>query len=690
MRATTVVFIGTLIACAAVCFAAEIVSEASFGEDTDSELPSKAYPFGENLFWAFNSRKHTLFISGSGSMPDYDSPFEAPWYRGPRMDFDTVIIRRGVTSIGNYAFSNDTDLTSVEIADTVTVIGKFAFMACDHLELIDIPKSVTSIGVYAFYGCGLREVTIPRLVETITEYSFARCLSLTSVNIRKGVNLIEDHAFSECSRLISVSIPSSVRGIKILAFERCSRLSSVTYRGLNDPERSIPIFKDCSLSNLCLPLRYEDESFCGKLIARAEIPPQYIQEQENSCYEILVCGGLFLVEKREDAVEWEERAEGCFIHTCNNKTGLTANDACELNNPLSACYQSKCQNDGTCSNISLYNGTVGGCVESIECDPKEGWKETKKNCRNIILEEEKGVSLLTAGCYEYTCSGNGTCEYSPKKSCKLCNKAMDLECERSGKDALIHGCFYSSRCVEVVEDGLWNTQCEHKIIDEGDSILVNKCYEKVCKGDGEFVERKTEKAYLWEHQANGCFEYHCDNRTGFISWSKCNSTKEIQRVCLAGKFKCSEVGRKSPEKSSDDDSKGSDEKSTTVDENDDVVESIDNSYKIVFEIDSNSTDFSLEKFIKRVLEKSKVDPEGVVFGANINNNGEYMSVYITVASRQDADIIADTVNHDEEIEYVKSSHVEGRSLIAKASHIKELMLFIFTTLVIVISSTFWS
>ena len=61
-------------------------------------------------------------------------------------------IPASVTSIGNYAFSGCSGLTSVEIPTNVTSIGDNAFFECNGLTSISIPSSVTSIGNDAFSG----------------------------------------------------------------------------------------------------------------------------------------------------------------------------------------------------------------------------------------------------------------------------------------------------------------------------------------------------------------------------------------------------------------------------------------------------------------------------------------------------------------------------------------------------------
>ena len=68
-------------------------------------------------------------------------------YRG---DDSEVVIPDGVTSIGDWAFSDCIGLTSITIPDSVTSIGDWAFSRCRGLTSITIPSSVISIGDGAF------------------------------------------------------------------------------------------------------------------------------------------------------------------------------------------------------------------------------------------------------------------------------------------------------------------------------------------------------------------------------------------------------------------------------------------------------------------------------------------------------------------------------------------------------------
>ena len=80
------------------------------------------------------------------------------WSKGTiSRDFRDVNIPNGVTSIGDYAFSDFSSLDRITIPDSVTSIGNGAFSDCLYLTRITIPSSVTSIGNGAFSNCSSLE-----------------------------------------------------------------------------------------------------------------------------------------------------------------------------------------------------------------------------------------------------------------------------------------------------------------------------------------------------------------------------------------------------------------------------------------------------------------------------------------------------------------------------------------------------
>ncbi len=179
---------------------------------------------GENVSWSL--KDGVLTISGSGKMTDYHYD-DSPFYN--REDIKSVEIKSGVTSIGNWAFTDCRGLTKITIPSSVTSIGNDAFGGCTILTSVKIPSSVTSIGTEAFVYCSsLKSITIPSSIKSIGDWTFEQCTSLTSVTIQKGVTSIGYEAFKNCTSLTSVTIPNSVTSIGDLAFGDCLMLSSVT------------------------------------------------------------------------------------------------------------------------------------------------------------------------------------------------------------------------------------------------------------------------------------------------------------------------------------------------------------------------------------------------------------------------------------------------------------------------------
>ncbi len=133
----------------------------------------------------------------------------------------SITIPNSVTSIGNKAFENCTGLTSVVVDGNNTKYDSRencnAIIETETNTLIlgckntAIPNSVTSIGGWAFSGCsGLTSVVIPNSITSIGWAAFSDCSGLTSVVIPNSVTSIGDYAFSDCSNLASVTVESEM------------------------------------------------------------------------------------------------------------------------------------------------------------------------------------------------------------------------------------------------------------------------------------------------------------------------------------------------------------------------------------------------------------------------------------------------------------------------------------------------
>ena len=252
---------------------------------------------GDEAYWTLDKATGTLIIVGQGNMYDYNcNGFYAPWY-ADRDIIKEIVIKDGITNIGDYAFFELKEVTSVSIPEGVTYIGNNSFRdlfalpsltipdgvttlrdnairGCINLSSIDIPESVTTIGENAFYDCWkLHSITIPSNVTEIKNSTFAYCHSLANINFPSGLTTFGNYVFRYCVSLVEIKIPNSVTTIGDKVFVDCINLisieipSSVTSIGEN------PFYGDCNnLSSIVVDKDnpcYDSRNNCNAIIETA-------------------------------------------------------------------------------------------------------------------------------------------------------------------------------------------------------------------------------------------------------------------------------------------------------------------------------------------------------------------------------------------------------------------------------------
>jgi hypothetical protein len=184
-----------------------------------------------------------------------------------------------VTTIGNYAFSGCSSLTSIKIPDGVESIGEGILSGCTNLESMTLPFKSTMFNVsdhtfdrssylfepiddgsdgtldygndavpsslktvvitsgklfyYAFFRC--KSLTRVTLLDGVSRVSgFAGCTKLKSITISDGPTSIGSEAFDYCISLENITIPDSVTSIGEGAFRDCNSLTSINYNGTKE------------------------------------------------------------------------------------------------------------------------------------------------------------------------------------------------------------------------------------------------------------------------------------------------------------------------------------------------------------------------------------------------------------------------------------------------------------------------
>lgn len=137
------------------------------------------------------------------------------------------VIAPGVTRVNTSAFYNCYNLTDLDISN-VTNIGDYSFYRCQKFEPCAFNEALNYIGAYAFYSTNVKNVVIPAGVRVISNYAFAECSGLRSVDLPETLTAINYGAFESCPALESVLIPEGVTVIGSYALAMCRNLKEIS------------------------------------------------------------------------------------------------------------------------------------------------------------------------------------------------------------------------------------------------------------------------------------------------------------------------------------------------------------------------------------------------------------------------------------------------------------------------------
>ena len=219
---------------------------------TSLTLPSSLQSIGDRAFWGCNSLTSLTLPSSLQSIRDCAFC--------DCSSLTSLTLPSSLQSIGDHAFYDCYSLTSLTLPSSLQSIGGGAFCDCSSLTSLTLPSSLQSIGGGAFTGCtSLRsvicnqfykvigqmllssdgtqviaywgensEVTIPEGVQSIEDWAFCDCSSLSSLTLPSSLQSIGDSAFWGCNSLTSLTLPSSLQSIGDSAFGFCRSLTSLT------------------------------------------------------------------------------------------------------------------------------------------------------------------------------------------------------------------------------------------------------------------------------------------------------------------------------------------------------------------------------------------------------------------------------------------------------------------------------
>lgn len=138
----------------------------------------------------------------------------------------SIVLPKGITTIGDDAFSYNTSLTSIKIPNTVTTKGNATYKSIDDVLILN--KAGTKV---IMASRNATTYNIPNTVTEIGQNAFYYCNKMTSINIPDSVTTIGAKAFYRCSSLKEITIPQSVTSIGANAFEYCENLTAINIKG---------------------------------------------------------------------------------------------------------------------------------------------------------------------------------------------------------------------------------------------------------------------------------------------------------------------------------------------------------------------------------------------------------------------------------------------------------------------------
>jgi len=230
---------------------------------------------GDEIIMYKGEEEHIVIPDNLGITKIGGRAFRIMW-SFPNEKLKSIVIPKGITSIGSGAFEECYNLTSIILPEGLVSIGLSAFSNCRSLKYITIPESVTYIGEMAFSLCQkLESITIPaNVTSSIDGYMFRLCTSLKNITVDdknliysssdgilfnkqkdvlikypagrteqtyilpSDVTAIGRDAFSN-SRLTSIIIHEEVNTIGNYAFDECSQLVNITINERNRAYSSI-------------------------------------------------------------------------------------------------------------------------------------------------------------------------------------------------------------------------------------------------------------------------------------------------------------------------------------------------------------------------------------------------------------------------------------------------------------------
>ena len=203
-----------------ICFFA-ICGCLGFCPDSQAKMLIKNQKAGPHCTWSL-SEDGVMTIRGKGRVKLQSN---LAWAN--KGNVKQVIIQKGITGIGEYAFGNYDNLTEIKLPKTVNKLEEEAFAYCDNLVYITLSPNIKVLPKGAFKECkSLKKVIFPKKLKVIKQYAFSGCSNMEKLEIPDSVEKMDRQAIYNCRLLRSVTFPKKLKSKENL-IEKCYSLRKV-------------------------------------------------------------------------------------------------------------------------------------------------------------------------------------------------------------------------------------------------------------------------------------------------------------------------------------------------------------------------------------------------------------------------------------------------------------------------------
>ena len=154
----------------------------------------------------------------------------------------TIELPETITSIGQLAFADSTNLAKLNMLGPVTSIANTVFKGCTTLSFKEypLPDTIKTLGGLCFSGCTaleLKDNKLPDSLEALSESCFQNCSKLKLDTIPENITVIPKSCFEGCTALSFNAFPSTLKRIEERGFMSCSNIEinelpdSIEYMG---------------------------------------------------------------------------------------------------------------------------------------------------------------------------------------------------------------------------------------------------------------------------------------------------------------------------------------------------------------------------------------------------------------------------------------------------------------------------